>query len=492
MESEAKQEVSLFQAALPILVLAALVVYGLILRPLVLDEPAYPLEIVFLVSAGFAVAELLFLGFGWKRIEQAILAKMMAALPAFFILFSIGLVIGSWMVCGTIPMMVYFGLQWVDPSWIYLFAFLVPAIFSILTGTSWGSAGAVGIVVVGIGQALGAHLGIVAGAVIGGAYFGDKMSPLSDTTNLAALAAEVDLFDHIRSMMVTTVPAAVLAAIAYLGLGFAYPPTSGLEDLATQRVFLDSLAAIFDFAPWLLLPPLIVLLGSLWKRPTVPTLALSTATATVLAILEQRFTLTSIFETLRDGFDLSMVTWLGEDVTTLPPEVAVLVERGGLYALIEPIVVALIVFVFIGALEPIRAMPRVIGQFFRLARGRVSTVLATLVATATTSALTGNQYATSFIVADALKSRYDALGISRQVLSRSLEDLGTMLESLVPWTPTTIFMVATLGVAYVEYAPWQLLSLLNLVIAPAVAILGIGYFDSVARGETIEGEESDG
>ncbi len=224
MRRDPAPEIRFHHAALPIVCLAALVVYGLILRPQVWELPPFPLEVVFLLAAAIAITELRLLGFPWAQIQGAIVHKLTKALPAFFILLAIGLVIGSWMVCGTIPMLVYYGLQLVDPALLYFFSFVVPVIFSLLTGTSWGSVGAVGIVILGISQALGGHPGITAGAIIGGAFFGDKMSPLSDTTNLAALAAEVDLFDHIRSMTVTTVPSALIASAAYLGLGFAYPP----------------------------------------------------------------------------------------------------------------------------------------------------------------------------------------------------------------------------------------------------------------------------
>lgn len=472
MQSAGEPDVRLVHAALPILFLLALVVYGLILRPQVFGEPAFPLELVFVLAAGFAVTELVLLGFGWKELERSIVAKLGTALPAFFILFSVGLVIGSWIVCGTIPMLVYYGLQVIAPSLLYLFAFLVPVVFSLLTGTSWGSAGAVGIVIIGISQAMGGHLGITAGAVVGGAYFGDKMSPLSDTTNLAALAAEVDLFDHIRSMTVTTVPSALVAATAYLALGFAYPPEPAAAGLGSREAFLAALDATFDFNLLLLLPPIIVLGASLAKKPTVPTLGVSVAAASVLALVFQPFSLADVLATLRDGFRMDMAPWVAE----VPPEARTLLERGGLFALIDAIVVAFTVFVFIGALDHVDAMPKVIGRAFRFARRRSTTILSALAASAVTNSLTSNQYATSFIVGDAFKSRFDALRIPRKVLSRSLEDTGTMLESVVPWTPTAVFMVATLGVPFADYWHWQLLSLVNFVVAPALAILGIGCF----------------
>ena len=466
------RSVTFSQALWPILFLLGLVVYGLILRPQVFDLPAFPLEVVFILAATFAVTELVILGHSWEAIQATIIQKLTKALPAFFIFFAIGTVIGSWMISGTIPMLIVYGLKLIHPSVLYLSAFLVPVVFSMLTGTSWGSAGTVGVVVIGISAALGGNLGITAGAVVGGSYFGDKLSPLSDSTNIAALAADVDVFEHIRSMLYTTVPSALIACAAYTILGFTAPPATSSASVDTVGPFVASLESIFAFNLLLLLPPLIVLAGSLTKKPTVPTLIVSTLTACVLALLFQPFALADVLQTVYKGFDTSMAPW----ATGVTEQVTTLLNRGGLFALIDAIVVAIMVFIFIGAMDHVKAIDTVVNRAFRFARHRKTTVLATLAASATTNALTSNQYATSFIVSDAFKAKYDALGISRKVLSRSLEDTGTMFESLVPWTPTAVFMVATLGVPFEAYAPWQILSIANLVVAPLFAILGIGLF----------------
>lgn len=471
-KTPSSKEITFLHALFPILVLLTIVIYGLILRPVFLDQPAFPLEVVFILAAVFAIGELSWLGYDWDEIQHSIVQKLAMALPAFFILFCIGLIIGSWMICGTIPMLVYYGLKIINPTLLYLLAFWVSIVFSMLTGTSWGSAGSIGIVIIGIAGAMGAHLGITAGAIIGGAYFGDKMSPLSDTTNLAAIAADVNLFDHIRSMTFTTVPSATLASILYFALGFIYPPTITITGADTATPFLQALQSTFSFNVLLILPPAIVLYGSLKRKPTLPTLIISMLSACILALCFQKFTLTDVLQTLIKGFDVSMAPWAG----TLPDGVVTLLNRGGLYALIEAIIIAFMVFIFIGAMDHINAMPTVVNRVFRFAKTRTETILATLTATAITNALTSNQYATSFIVGDAFKNKYDKLQIPRKVLSRSLEDTGTMLESLVPWHPTAVFMVATLGVPFQEYWHWQFLSLINFIVAPVLAIIGIGCF----------------
>lgn len=472
-ESSLKTETPFWQALLPALSLFVLVVYGLVIHPLWGEGvKAMPLELIFILASAFVITQLLLTGHKWRDIERTIVQRLATALPAFFILFSIGLIIASWIICGTIPMLVYYGLNFIDPTYLYLIAFLAPVIFSTLTGTSWGSIGTIGVVMIGIAQGLDANLGITAGAIAGGAYFGDKMSPLSDTTNMAALACDVKLFDHIHSMLYTTVPAAIVASIVFTVMGFVDPVTVGNNELDQAKPITDSLESIFNFNVLLLLPPIIVLIGSLARKPIVPTLLTSVFAACLLSLMFQNFGLANLVTAMNTGFDTN------EFGIKLPKndKVALLLNRGGLYELNKPIVIAFMIFIFTGAMGHIRAMPIVVGKLLAYVRSIPATILASLLSTGLTSALTSNQYATSFIIGDAFKDRYDELGIDRKVLSRSLEDYGTVLESIVPWTTTAIFVVDTLGVPFSQYWYWQILTLANLVIAALWAILGIGCF----------------
>ncbi|MFH1965495.1 MAG: Na+/H+ antiporter NhaC family protein [Acidobacteriota bacterium] len=480
MQDQRIENIRLWQAVLPVLFLLSVIVYGLILRPRLFGMEPLQLEIVFIFAAVFTIIELRFLGFSWEEVLKSITDKLSQALPAFFILFAIGIIIlfaigiiiSSWIVSGTIPMLVYYGIKLIHPTIFYLLAFLVPVIFSTMTGTSYGAIGTIGVVFIGVAKAVGADLGITAGAIVGGAYFGDKISPLSDTTNLAALAVEINLYDHIRSMMYTTFPSFLLAAAAYTILGFSNPPASTGGGLETAEGLLAALEGIFRFNPLLLIPPVVVLWGSFKKMPVIPVLMSSVFSACLLALFFQQFSFTDIMTALNTGFNVDMAPW----VTHVPEHASLLLNRGGLYELVEPIIIAFIVFIFIGALDHIRAMPIIVDRLLRSVKSRAGTILASLVSTGITNSMTSNQYATSFIVGDAFKERYDRMGIPRKVLSRSIEDYGTMLESIVPWTTTSIFIVATLGVPHSDYWHWQLISLINLVIAPLLAITGIGCY----------------
>ena len=463
---------SFFQAVLPVLFLGFLILYGMILRPKIFNQSVIPLEVVFLFAAFFSITQLLLLGFSWTEIQNSIIRKLSKGFPAILILFLIGVIIGAWIISGTIPMLIYFGINLINPSYIYIIAFLIPIIFSTLTGTSWGSIGTIGVVIIGVASAINANLGIAAGAIVGGAYFGDKLSPLSDTTNLAAMAAEVDLYDHIYSMMFTTLPSAVIAAIIYFILGFIYPAELiGLDSLKISLI-LNGIESIFNFNIWLLIPPLVVLIGSLKKIPTLPTLLASSFSAAMLAVIFQPFTSTDVINTIHKGFDVKMAFW----ASSITSDIQILFNRGGLYELNEAIIFSIMVFVFIGTIDLLDSMPIIVNKTFGFIKKKSSLILSTLISTAFTNSITSNQSATSFIIGDAFGNKYDEKGIDRKVLSRSIEDYGTMLESLIPWHATSIFLTATLNVSFSEYWNWQLLSLINLLIAPLLAILGKGCF----------------
>ena len=470
---------------LPVFFLALIILYGLVLKPHYFDEPAIPLEIIFLLAGIFSITQLLILGYPWKQIQAAAIDKLAKGFPAILILFAIGVIIGSWIISGTIPMLIYYGIKIIDPSYLYLLSFVVPALFAILTGTSWGSVGTIGAVLIGIANVVEADLGITAGAIIGGAYFGDKMSPLSDTTNLASVAVEVDLYEHIGSMLYTTLPSAILASIIFFVMGFIYPPNavSGTEN---GHIILGEISELFHFNILLLLPPLIILAGSLKKYPALPTLLLSAVTAGILALLFQDYGLTDVFNTFHTGFKSDMALWVGNP----SPSIELLFDRGGLYQLNEAIVFTIMALVFIGSLDLLKPMPLLVDKVFGTVKKRSSVIISSLIASAFTNAITSSQSAVSFIIGDAFKPKYQKLKIPLKVLSRSIEDYGTMIESLVPWTATVLFMTATLGVSFADYWHWQLVSLINLIVAPTLAILGIGCFYGKKKEKQHQNEEN--
>ncbi len=413
------------------------------------------------------------LGYSWETIQEHIVKKVGESIGVILILFSIGVLIGSWIVSGTIPMLIYYGIGLIDPNWMYIFAFLVCILFSLLTGTSWGSAGTIGIVMMGIAEVYGADLAITAAAVVGGSFFGDKMSPLSDTTNIAALATDVKLFDHIKSMVYTTGPSAILAGIIYVALSPALYG-SGTENTAQPALItqtLDALKQTFNFNAFLLLPLVLVVWGSLTKKPIILTLLCSAWLAMILTFIFQPFSLSDVLLSFNKGFNTSMS----------PTEIAnadalKILNRGGLYNLISGITSCFLIFAFIGTLDVLKAIDTVLAGIMKMVSTPKRAVVAALTSTALCNLTTSNQYATSFIIGESFRRKFDQLKIPRKVLSRSIEDAGTMLENLAPWTPSGIFMSATLGVSALQYAPYQFLSLINIVVAFFFAATGIACF----------------
>lgn len=461
-----------YQLLLPLFFLFILISFGLVIGPNYFGFKPFPLEIIFLLAAVFSAIELMILGYKWNAIQDAIVKKIAQGFPVILIFFSIGILIGSWMISGTIPMLVYYGIELINPDYIYLIGFVVPIIFSLLTGTSWGSIGTIGVVIIGIASIAGVDLGITAGAIVGGAYFGDKMSPLSDTTNLASAATDVPLYDHIQSMMYTTIPSAIIAAILFFSLSFVYPVSVEVNSKIATKETLTAIEGLFHFNLLLIIPPIIVLIGSLKRKPTVPVMLVSALSACILALFIQDYSLQDLIQTLLKGFQVDMATW----ISVVPENVTVLFNRGGLYALNEAIFFTFMVFIFIGILDMVKAMPTIVSIVFKGIKKRWALIISSLVATAFTNAFTSNQSATSFIIGDAFKPAYDKLKVSRKVLSRSIEDYGTMIETLIPWHASSLYVVATLGVSFADYWHWQLLTIINLIIAPLLAITGIGCF----------------
>jgi len=464
----------------PILFFFLLLIYGLFIHPQFFGiegrttyQNMLPIEVLILLAICFSAVHLFWLGFDWKTIEAHVTKKVGESVPVVLILFAIGVLIGSWIVSGTIPMLIYHGISIVNANWIYVFSFLICIIFSLLTGTSWGSAGTIGVVMMGISEVYDANLAITAGAVVGGSFFGDKMSPLSDTTNIASLATGVDVMAHIRSMMYTTVPSAIIAGAIYFALSPAFSAESATQttDLSAVELTLSELDQIFNFHILLLLPLAIVIWGSATRKPIFLTLLGSAWVAMVLAFIFQPFSFNDIFNSFNKGFSVEMAGNLD-----LKSNVINILNRGGLYNLIDGIVISLLIFAFIGTLEVTNAIDVSIRALMDGLKKRSHTVAAALTATLFTNLMASNQYATSFIIGEAFNKKFDNMGIPRRVLSRSIEDAGTMMENLAVWTPSGVFMMGALGVSAMEYAPFQFLSWINIVVAYFFAYTGVACF----------------
>ena len=437
---------TMFEALIPIIAMFVFFVVGFGL---------YDIKVEMLVIASAIVAGLIAvrLGHTWEEIQRSMAEKLIDALPAALILIAVGLLIGTWVICGTIPLMVYFGLKVINPVFLYVTAFLVTVVISTSTGTSWGAAGTIGVALMGVASGMGLSLPITAGAVISGAYFGDKMSPLSDTTNMASLAAKTPLYTHIRHMVYTAIPSFVVCVIVYLTIGLV-SDTVTLAQAANVPQILSALDAAFTWSWLLLLPPAIVIYGSISKRPTLLVMVAASIAAIILSVTMQDFSIQQAFIAATEGFNVSMIQSAGFDADTVIKDVPQLLNRGGMYSMMNTILFVVCAFFFGAALDVSGALNVIVNALLKVARSVGSVVLSSMVSGMVLVSATSNAYITMIIVSDLFRDAYRKCRLLPQNMSRSMEDSVTIVECLMPWTVSGIYMANTLGVPTVEYMPW--------------------------------------
>ncbi|MFK3662005.1 Na+/H+ antiporter NhaC [Scandinavium sp. NPDC088450] len=432
----------------------------------------YPVEFtlicITLVTSFYAV----WYGGSWSEVIKALVVKIKDAVPAILLLLSIGMLIGCWMVSGTIPMMVYYGLAVINPAYLYLTAFLVTVCISTFTGTSWGTAGTIGVALMAVASAMEVSLPITAGAVISGAYFGDKLSPLSDTTNMAAIAAGADLYQSIRNMLYTSVPAFFCACVGFYLLGNHLSGGTGAQ-MAAIAVMKSSLNTLFWLNPLLLSPALLVFIGAMKKWDSVIVLIASAAFGIALAVVFQDIAMADIVGAAINGFNSSMLPELASltmDASTAK-NINVLLNRGGMYSMVGPIVVMLCAFLFASALDVSGALAVILRRLVQKLNTVTRTILATMFTSSVLVACTGNAVISFFIVKSMYEPCYEKQKLHRVNMSRAMESGATLLEGLFPWTISGMFMAKTLGVATVDYLPFVLFNLSCWLIAILYAFL---------------------
>ncbi len=440
---------TLFQAVLPLLVMAVVFVLGLTYLGMGNDL----LVVTMLVAASVAGVIAVGAGSTWDDIERSTAEKIAAILPMILILLSIGMLIGTWVLSGTIPLLVNYGIRLVDPRFLLLTAFLVTAVMSLATGTSWGSVGTIGVALVGTAAAIGAPVAATAGAVVSGAYTGDKMSPLSDTTNIAALSANTDLYAHIRNMMWTAGPSFVIAAIVYTLAGGADAGTGPVLPETASRM-LAEIETVYALNALALLPPLLIVAGIVRKYPAVLTIAASSALAMAVGVAVQGFSIQDAVVAAVSGFDVNMVTSLGLDPAVFSATFTDLLQRGGLNSMVPTLLVIIAAFLLAGAMDASGALDVLLNAMLQSVRSVFGLIATTMAAGGVMISLTSHAGVTCLIVGGLFQKAYDERGLDRVNLSRSLEDSTTIVEPLMPWTVTGLFMATTLGVPTLEYLPW--------------------------------------
>lgn len=455
---------SLLIAAIPAVTLIVLLGAGYI-------AAALPVEPLLIASATVAGLVAVYLGYSWDEIIGAIAEKIAKTMPAVLILITVGALIGTWMAGGTIPMLIYYGLKIINPKFLALIALVVTAIVSLCTGTSWGSAGTIGVAFMGVAVGMGANLPMVAGAVVAGAYFGDKLSPLSDTTNIAALATGVDLFTHIRHLLWTTVPAFLCSATVYLLFGLQSSGGTVPEKVDQILATLDS---AFNWNLLLLVPILVVLVGSALKYPTVPVMLVSCLTAMFNAVVFQHVGFGDTVKASVDGFKVTMVGKSGFSPDTVMEDVTKLLERGGMNSMMSVLLICFCAIAFAGVVSVSGSLEVLVSRLLAPVKSTFSLIAATIMTGLATIAITSNGQVSLLIPGEMLRGEYVKRGLHPKNLSRTIEDAATVWEPILPWTSAGAYMAGTLGVATLSYLPWAISNWIAIFFAMLWGATGIG------------------
>jgi NhaC family Na+:H+ antiporter len=401
-------------------------------------------QVLLVVAAGLTGCLGFLLHFSWKDMERGIVDSIHKAMPAILIMLTVGILIGSWMASGTIPMVIYYGLKLISPKFFLFTACLVCSITALATGTSWGTIGTVGVAFIGIAMGLGVPLGIAAGAIVSGAYFGDKMSPFSDIPNLAAVTAGANLFDHIKHMMWSAVPGWLISLVVYFFVGLKYQ--GGSTESATMTLILDTIKKNFRFNILLLLPMLIVFYLAFTKRPTIPGMLLSSLIAAVLAIVFQKASVVEIGQAVNTGYPAH----------TGVEAVDKLLTRGGLMSMMETQLVAFTAFSFGGIMQKTGLLAVILDRVMKLADKIWNLVVVTIGSCVVTALVTGSSYLSVIIPGDLLGPMYKKKGLAAKNLSRIIDECGGIMVPLVPWSMAGVYITGALGVQVLSYLPWAI------------------------------------
>ncbi|MCF7762685.1 MAG: Na+/H+ antiporter NhaC [Verrucomicrobia bacterium] len=401
------------------------------------------------------------MGYSWKSVETGLIDGIAIGLKPILILLVIGILIATWIQSGVVPTMIYHGLNLLSPGIFLPAACVICCIVSISTGSSWTTAGTVGVALIGVGQGLGLTLPMVAGAIISGAYFGDKLSPLSDTTNLAPAVAGSELFDHVRYMLHTTIPALVISLGLYWLIGRNSGGTASADTVEQIRSSIDT---NFKLHPLLLAPPLLIILTVVRRLPALPALVGGAFLGTVLALWQQEATLKSVIEVAFDGY-------VAKTGNTSVDE---LLSRGGLMSMMNTVALIITALSFGGVMESTGQLTALAAAVLRFAKTTGSLVAATVLTCFGMNLLAPDQYLSIVIPGRMYRSAYAKAGLHPKLLSRTLEDAGTLSSPLIGWNTCGAFMSSTLGVSALAYAPYAFLNILCPVIAIVLASFGWG------------------
>jgi NhaC family Na+:H+ antiporter len=420
------------------------------------SDPQVPILLGVLVAAVIGMRA----GYSWKEIETGMLNGITNALQAIVILGIIGILIGIWILSGVVPTMLYYGLKILHPKIFLPAALLICSITSLATGSSWGTSGTIGIALIGIGGGLGFPLPLVAGAVLSGAYFGDKMSPLSDTTNMAPAMVGTDLYTHIKHMSYTTGVSYGITLVIEIVLGFFYG--GGQANLESVNQILAGIDAQFSVNPLLLLPPIIVMVLAFRKIPAVPGIVIGILAAGVLGAIFQGNTFGSLLSAAYGGYTSSSGVEAVDNLLT----------KGGFESMMYTVSLVICAMMFGGIMEKTSQLRVVVNVILKKAQTSGSLITATILTAIGSNLILCDQYMAIVMTGKMYAQSYKDKGLHPKNLSRAIEDSATVTANLVPWNSGGAYQAATLGVPTIAYLPFNFFCW----ITPIVSML-YGWFN---------------
>jgi len=431
-------------------------------------------QMALLLSAAFCAILAGKRGTSWPDILEGIRSSISDALPALLILLLIGSLAGTWLISGIVPAMIYYGLQVVNPTYFLITACIVSAIISLATGSSWSTIATVGVALLGIGNVLGISDAMVAGSIISGAYFGDKMSPLSDTTNLAPAMAGTDLITHIRYMTYTTIPSIVLTLIIFLVIGLNLDVKSSPDNI---DIILTSIQSKFVISPWLFVVPAGVIFLIVKRVPAIPALFAGTMFGGIAAIIFQPEIITELGDS-SDYFRASFITLMdamSRDVSIVTDNVMIneLLSTGGMFGMLNTIWLIICAMCFGGAMEASGFLHRLSSSLMKLATNTASLVATTAGTCVFFNVTASDQYLAIVVPGKMFKESFTDKGLAPENLSRTLEDSGTVTSVLVPWNTCGATQASVLGVSTLSYLPFCFFNIISPFMTIIYAAIGI-------------------
>lgn len=434
-------------------------------------------QVALLFSAGVAIWLAMWLfKVPWQDFEETIKSNIGDVTTAIVILFLIGAISGTWTVSGIVPTFIYYGVKIISPKVFLLTACIICALVSVTIGSSWTTIATIGVALLGIGKALGFSDGMIAGAIISGAYFGDKISPLSDTTVLASSMSKVPMFDHIRYLMYTTVPSIVITLVIFTILGFSH---SG-SDSSLINEYTSVLDSKFNITPWLLIVPALTAVMIARRMPALIVLALSTATAAIAAIIFQPDIIREIGASIAGDGSNAKILFTGTiesiynsvSIETSNPEVNQLVASKGMLGMLNTVYLIICAMCFGAALKASGMLRHLASMILPLTKRRTSLVTSTVVTGTALNGIVSDQYLAIILTSSLFKDVYEKEGYENRLLSRSVEDSATVTSPLYPWSSCGMTQATILSVPTLAYLPYCFFNLISPLMSITVAAIG--------------------